>query len=51
MEELVINVLGTAATVSGLAAWIAAFIQPRYLPFVSGIVQLVAGNFGHARNS
>jgi hypothetical protein len=50
MESVVVETVVTALSVSGGAAWIAALVKPRYLPFISGLVNLIGANFGAARN-
>jgi hypothetical protein len=50
MESVVIETVATALSVSGGAAWIAALVKPRYLPFLAGLVNLLGANFGAAKN-
>jgi hypothetical protein len=50
MESVVIESVVTALSVSGGAAWIAAIVSPKYLPFISGLVNLIGANFGMAKN-
>jgi hypothetical protein len=50
MESVVIETIATALSVSGGAAWIAAIVKPKYLPFLSGFVNLLGANFGAAEN-
>jgi hypothetical protein len=50
MEDLIIQTVTTAASISGAAAWIAAVINPKYVPLLSGIINLIGANFGNAKN-
>jgi hypothetical protein len=50
MEDMVIGAITSILSVSGGAAWIAALISPKYLPVISGIINVIAGNVKFASN-